>query len=287
MPTVEVRGFAPEFKEGVLGLLGRLDPRPSAQPMWERLLAYTGPGPELPSGYVLLSGQKVAGFLGTLYSERQIRGGSRLLCNMSSWIVDESHRGGAYVLLRQALRPRHLTMTNFSPTVRVSLILRQLGFQPLEHSGYFISLGYGLAQTQPRVRILTARPAIEPLLDERCGRFFRDHAYPHCRHLHVSSSDGDCYVLYTTRRKRRLLPYAHVHFISNRRVFSQATASIVRHLAKTHGSLGLLVEGRFVEPPRREGLFVRRVKLERLYRTSSLEPGDVDHLYSELPVLGL
>jgi hypothetical protein len=283
----EIRAFSPEFADGVLRLLGGLDASPMARPRWERLLAYAAPGSDHPSGYVLLANNLVVGFLGTLHSERRIRGGNQLLCNLSSWIVDESHRAAGLGLLRKALQSRHVTITNFTASDQVTVILKHLGFRALDDTGYFVSLGHGLVPGATPVRIASRREEIAPLLDDECAPFFRDHGYPHCQHLHVTTADGPCYVLYTMRRKRRVWPYAHLHFISNRRAFSLASASIVRHLAKRHGSLGLLLEGRFLDPDLRPRFFVHPVPLRRLYRSSSLEPGDIDHLYTELPVLGL
>jgi hypothetical protein len=102
----------------------------------------------------------------------------------------------------------------------------------------------------------------------------------------VSSDRGNCYVLYTIRRKRNLLPYAHIHFISNTAVFALASTAVARRLAMMHSSVGFVVERRFLEPTYRPGRFVYPLKLSRLYR-SALLPADIDNLYTELPVLGM
>jgi hypothetical protein len=98
---------------------------------------------------------------------------------------------------------------------------------------------------------------------------------------------GGCYVVYTIRHKKHLLPYAHVHFISNPRAFVAATSAAVRQLVKRHQVLGLLVEARFLSGWSPQSRFVHRVSLRRLYRSTSLRPPDIDHLYTEFTILGL
>ena len=254
--------------------------------MWEGLLNYSGPR-DFPSGLVLLAQQNVVGFLGTLYSERRIRGATEILCNLSSWIVDDAHRASGLGLLRKALQRKDVTVTNFSASSQVEAILRQLGFKALEDTGYLFSLAHGLSRHEQPVSVVANRADIANLLEGECAKFFRDHAYPHCQHLYLSCDQGDCYLLYTIRHKKNVLPYAHIHFISNQRVFDRATAMLVRQLARMHAAVGFVVEGRFREPLARPGRFVYPLKLQRLYRSSSLVPADVDNLYTELPVLGL
>ena len=283
----EIRPFAPEFSDQLLTLFERFHASRITRPMWEGFLNYSSPRIDLPSGLVLLAQQRVVGFLGTLYSERRIRGVAEILCNLSSWIVDDAHRASGIGLLRRALHSRDVTITCFSASSRVEAILRQLGFKDLEDTGCFFSIAHGLTLKVPSVSIVANREDIGILLKGECAELFRDHAYPHCRHLYWSCDRGECYVLYTIRHKRNVLPYAHIHFVSNRQVFNSSTVALVRLLARMHTAVGFLVERRFLEPGHRPGRFVYPLPLHRLYRSSALLPVDIDNLYTELPVLGI
>lgn len=52
-----------------------------------------------PFGYVLKDGNKIVGFLGTMFSERIINKKKYTYCNLHTWIVNESHRLSSYQLL--------------------------------------------------------------------------------------------------------------------------------------------------------------------------------------------
>src|SRR6516165_11952987 len=43
-------------------------------------------------GWVLVEGGDVVGFVGTIFSQRTIRGGTVRLCNINSWIVKQEYR---------------------------------------------------------------------------------------------------------------------------------------------------------------------------------------------------
>src|SRR6266571_8166772 len=50
-------------------------------------------------GHGLYHNGRAVGFLGTLFSTRQIRGRTLRFCNLSSWIVDDAYRAGSFQLL--------------------------------------------------------------------------------------------------------------------------------------------------------------------------------------------
>jgi len=66
-------------------------------------------------GFVLLDGNAVVGFIGSIAARRQVNGQAALVCNISSWSVHAKYRGWGMALLAAVLRDESLTYTSFTP----------------------------------------------------------------------------------------------------------------------------------------------------------------------------
>src|SRR5262245_1225611 len=86
--------------EDILRLLAGCEAPRMSKEDWRRMLfEYAWPAEGEDRGYGLFDGAKPVGFIGTLFSDREIEGRRERFCNLSSWIVSKSHRGRSLELL--------------------------------------------------------------------------------------------------------------------------------------------------------------------------------------------
>jgi hypothetical protein len=85
-------------------------------------------------GWVLVDGDDIVGFVGTILSERTIRGEVVRLCNTSSWIVKPAYRAHSLALHAKVIADKSVTVTNLSPTAQVLKLLEKLGFTLMDKS---------------------------------------------------------------------------------------------------------------------------------------------------------
>jgi len=166
-----------------------------------------------------------------------------------------------------------------TPTDRTRAIYAQLNFRPFDMSACLVPnspwptlAGRTIISDEPEV--------IEGALDEAELQLYRDHARTLAARHHVLVRDGDsCYVMYREARSRGLL-YAVLLHVSNPDLFHRALLPLASHLLVHHRLAATLGELRIVgQQPR---LSVKLKAWPKMYRTTSLEPGQIDDLYSEL-----
>ena len=137
--------------------------------------AWTHRAPNL--GFVLEDSGRVVGFLGALYSEREIGGRGHAFCNMRYWAVSPAFRGHSLKLLKQLLAQPGYTFTNFSASAKVAEILRLLRFKELDTGKVVYSpLSRIRACFGPgRVEVVADADALRPLLGAADQRILDDH----------------------------------------------------------------------------------------------------------------
>src|SRR5207249_6495381 len=74
-------------------------------------------------GWVLADGDEVVGFIGTILSERTVRGEKVRFCNTSSWIVKKEYRAHSLALHARVLADESVAVTNLSATPGVLKLL--------------------------------------------------------------------------------------------------------------------------------------------------------------------
>jgi hypothetical protein len=169
--------------------------------------------------------------------------------------------------------------TALTPTDRTSAIYARFKFRPLDVSAVLVpNLPW---PTLPgRTRISDEPDVIERTLAGAELELYRDHAQALAAHHHVLIRGRDsCYVMYREVRSRGVL-YAVLLHVSNPDLFHRALLPLTRHLLLRHRLVATLGELRIIGY--RPGLSVRLDAGPKMYRSASLEPGQIDDLYSEL-----
>lgn len=249
---------------------------------WQSQFAFLFGKVEDHCGYMLLSDHEPVGFLGLIFSQRDIRGVQEKFCDLAAWIVKEEHRSSSLALLFPLLKEKDLTITTFTASNRVIAVLKKLGFKEIETGLHFI---LPVPSLKPSIKVIFDLDRIEGSLTGQPSRIFKDHRDLHCWHTAFETPQGLCYLM-LNRSVKKKLPVAHIDYISDRVLFEryirQVTCPICKHFrvaALVAGTrFGLKKQPFSISAPRNHAI---------LYRSSSLQPQDIDLIYSEVQVLGL
>ena len=285
---VTIEKITPAMFDDIHALfLAEDDPR-STKEDWSKLFAIR-PGHESDGcGVAIVDGGRIGGVLGMTFSQRELNGQVHRLCNLHSWFVDEAYRGSSLRLLRQAIALPDCTLTDFTPTERVCDISCRLGFKLLDSR-----LRILLPATPLRGRAaandfdITDDPAeIATILRDEDARLFHDHQGPGFGHLLATGSGGYCYVIFS-RIDRHVLPYCYLHFISNLPQFEAVQGRLRRRLLRLTSGRYVAVDDRRVASIRLPWSYRMPLGTRQLFRSQTLQPGDIDSLYSEVAALRL
>jgi hypothetical protein len=234
------------------------------------------------AGYALTDQAKVVGFLGYLFSEREIRGRSERFCNLTSWIVKPEYRSESLKLVFPASKLREHTVTNLTPRPEVSTILARLGFQELE-SGVRVLPPFSLRRSE-RCRVILDKAEIERSLAGPEARLFRDHQSAACGHLLLQDGVELCYLIHT-KRQYRGIRFTHVQHVSRPDVLARNVDSVRGKLARVNGTPVTMIDRRFLRAETLPGSFAKSYPAPMMFRSSTVQREDIDNLYSELVLL--
>jgi hypothetical protein len=286
-----VEPATPAMFDDLHPLLVQLNPGLSKD-QWRRVLDYRWRNAADGRGYVLIEKEQIVGFLGTLFSRRNIGGKEVRLCNATSWIVKEEFRGQSLLLWTTLLRVKDCTITNLTSTRPVAALMDKVGFKALETTVRLLFPVPVLPRlARSHIPEITAdHGALRETLRASDLQIFSDHSGYDCGHMVVRGPDGYCYLVFTKKRRTRFgrdIPYCHVHYISNRDMFLRHLSRIKLYFLKTFGAWFVAVDERLIGN-RSAGFSVRyRLTPPRYYKSDVLAADQIDNLYTEMVVWGL
>jgi acetoacetyl-CoA synthetase len=259
---------------------------------WRRLFDYSWLLDKPDLGFVLVDGNEIVGFLGTIYANREINGKEGLICNLSSWYVRPQYRGWGAALLRAALRDESVTYTCLTPNLLSQHVFEMLGFLELSNSLLILPPFLHVETLRHwRPQISFDSKTVRAALDDRQRCLFDDHVPYDCLQLVVQEGLEHAYIVVKRRvmpvpKLARLLPagarmpYSEILHCSNPRLFARHLERVKLAILWRQGTALLLAETRLFSP-RLRGATIR----EHTYYRSPLGAGKLDKLYSELVLL--
>ena len=255
-------------------------------------------------GFMLRDGQRVVGVYLAFYSERPVAGRMERFCNLASWAVLPHYRFHSIRLLKALLAQDGYHFTDLAPSDKVESVNTRLRFRYFDPSVAVIpNLPW---PARPGRCTISADPAIiEGTLAGEELELFRNHVRaPAAHHLVLTRSGQSCYVMFRERWWRGLPTFAAILHVSDPDVFQRAVPPLTRHFLIRHRLPATLAERRIVRgrPPlsirlpdpkamvrkhdsRISKMYARRYLgtiPPKMYRSASLEPHQIDDLYSEL-----
>jgi len=266
-------------------LLEFANPRMSRDDWRRMLFDLPWPVDEEERGFVLRDGGAVVGFLGTIFSRRERNGTTHRFCNLSSWIVKETHRAASFQLVLPVLALKSHTIVNLSPSPAAYEIFARLGFQPLETTQVLLP-PFARPGELLRARGSSVTTRMEELraeLDEP-GRTVAEHmSGTLAAQALVRSGARRCHVVATRSPWKGGWKLAHVQYASDWELFWDHLALVSGAFARTLGTFGLRVEARHLRGRRPAFSVARPLPRPNLFRpaSSDVTPRMIDGLYTE------
>lgn len=284
--SVEVRKVYKEDFEKVYNLL--LDFRtPSIEKnQWRQLFINTWGGFEDHCGYMLVDGNKVVGFFGTVFSKRNFRGQEYKFCNLTSWIVKKEYRSKSMSLLWPILKLKDYTFTNFTCAPNLYNLFKKLGFKDLGLYRFIFPPIPPYKIYFNNQHIITEPKQIKQYLSSDDLLIYNDHGNDNCIHLIISGKNGDCYII-ATRVLRKGIPFIYVHYINNLSLFTKMIYQTILQILFKYKCVGMIIEERFLRGTRLSLAIKNKTPTFKIYKSLTLPPEDIDNLYSELILLNL
>lgn len=252
---------------------------------WRRLFQPADLQDTRPPGYCLVKGSRIVGLLGTLWSQRTHDTGMALVCNLHSWIVTAAYRGRSLLLMRPLLAQDNITITDFSPTPDVFRLSLRLGMTALD-GRLRVLLPMPCGRRCAELELIDDPGLVEAAISDDDRRILRSHQLPWCRHALLRAPEGECYMLWSSV-ERWAVPYAYVHYVSNRQLFARCSRFIRARLLDGSPCRFLALDRRATDGMALPGSVTLPWGPRQLYRSSRLGPADIDTLYSEVSYLNL
>jgi hypothetical protein len=232
-------------------------------------------------GFMLRDGQRVVGAYLAFYSERVIAGQAERFCNLGAWCVLPDFRFQSMRLLKALLAQDGYHFTDLSPSGNVVPLNARLGFRSLDTSTAFIP-SLPLPGVSRRTRISADPDVIDSTLAGEELELYRDHAQAAAvHHLILLCGSDSCYVMFRKVTRKDVPVFAAILHVGNPELFRRAVLPLTRHLLVHHRVLATLAELRIVGHRPRLSLMLPNPR-PKMYRSTSLEPAQIDDLYSEL-----
>ena len=261
-----------------------------------RPLCTTNWGADNPTrGFVLTDGGRIVGYLGTLYSEREINGKTGIVCNYSSYYVAPAYRGRglAQTLVAASARDERITYISHTPAPPTRRALESLGFAILDRGVLLLPLGLN-AETlwQSRVDIDVNDRTVRASLGQAERRIYDDHASYDCLHMTARDAGGTAYLVVkrrlVKRRVRRLawtakVPFSQIMYCSAPDVLARNLERIKLAIMWQQKTFGIAMNERFLPKAPRA---IRQEAIAQ-YRSPVFTPNELDLLYSEFVLLDI
>lgn len=261
---------------------------------WRVLLTYEWCRDKPNLGFVLTVDDTIIGFVGTVYSRRNLMGKPVVICNLSCWFVMPAYRGWGALLLRAALQDETVSYTSLTPGTEAGFIFCALGFESLERRKLLL-LPFMQSKT-----LLNGRPQLEfqcdrigALLSSADRRIFDDHQAYDCLHLVVRDGPNNAYLVVKKRPFHRAslksiaipqLSYSEILYCSAPRLLLRHLERIKLSVMRRQRTIAVLAAEQTLGSPLPHG---RHRKQQEFYRSPDLSADCFDMLYSELVLLTL
>ncbi len=250
---------------------------------WTRLFQYSWLEDKPDFGYVVADGDRIVGFVGTIYSQRWIDHRWETFCNLSSWYLLRAYRGQGLGkrLLDCFLAKAHLYHYSILTVSKKRVEkLNGLGFTHLDNTRYVLP---GLPE-EPcgQFSTLTDPDGIASYLPIHQRKLLQDHRAYECRHLLIHNAEESCYLI--------VKDFLHRDHYCTEILYASDYGFIGRHpqqiqqFVTVNERSSVSLDSRFLDAPP-PGAIIESLPTPRYYISEYREPRDFDALYSEVVLL--
>jgi len=251
---------------------------------WRKLMTYRWLDDKPDFGRVAIVDGQLVGFVGMVYSDRVLEGRRHRIVNICAWYLKKAYRkaGFGFELMRSAIADDAMSYTILTSSSRSVSILDAIGYRILDDDRrVWTAKGVpaGLEIEEDLSRILGR-------IDANARQLLSDHDGMAVRPLLISDGAGTCLAVFTIAKKRDDVSYYDILHIDNPLFFATRAQAIADSLLPRDRKAVLAIDTRLLQGHACDGV-VERLLVPRYYRSTTLQPGQIDNLYSELQLLDL
>ena len=256
---------------------------------WRNLMSYQWLADKPDFGRVVESNGHILGFCGMVYADRLIGDATtglrhERIVSMSSWYLDKSLRGqglGRDMLL-SAIDDRSLTYATLTNSRKPLAIVEALGFRVLEDHRYeWRKAGAADPAVLVNKDLQTSRSRLTP--EQR--QILDDMAELPLVPMLLEHAGRQALLFFSVKIKGQDVTWFDLMYASDQELFVQCAQSLANLLLPDAPAV-LAADGRFVKDPP-VGIIAEPLPVARYFISESVEPSELDNLYSELQLLDL
>ena len=188
-----------------------------------------------PLGYILFKDQKeIVGFLGTIFSKREIKKNFISHCYLHSWIVNSDFRTQAFRLVIPILEKK-IFISTYSPINSLEGLYKKLDFKEKSFKSK-ITLSFPLKSfNDKKVNLTDDQSFFQNLLSEDLKKIYNDHVSLNNNLLFVyfdHNVNDNILIIVKKKFKKILLPVLEIIYVSNFEKFRDNRKNIIFELFK-------------------------------------------------------
>ena len=247
---------------------------------WTRLLANRWGGAQGEFAVVAMDGDMIVGVMGMNDSIRHTPRGPQRYRNLTSWYVLKSHRGMGLgeTLMHTAMADPQVTSTNLTSAKAALPLVDRIGFKVLDAERLV------WRQSGGTVLSMSLDPLSDAKLDSVDDQVLRDHADLNLKSVTVETPDGPCTLALSVKQKVDEYVTHEIVYIGQPALLARHGRAIVDTLLPDDGAV-FSIDSRLVQGAQPDT--VEPIEVPRFYKGTSMLPAEIDHMYSEIVLMGM
>lgn len=247
---------------------------------WKKLFTYQWDGARDYVGYHLKNKDNVIGFMGLIFSERNINKKKYVFCNITSLIVKPEFRAYTILFIRKILSYKEIIFTGLGPIRDSFQLLTLAGFTPFEDNYKIFPVANGLFSKKENISQDESEKIFEKC-DEENKRLLSDHLHLSCQFVLFEYLTEQCLLIYHTDKQKHYkinVNKIYIRYISNTTFFNRHVLFVLNFFMKKYGLFSavyvdggfftkklLLKIGKKINPPKIRNKVYENVKIDALY----------------------
>lgn len=247
---------------------------------WTRLLANRWGGERGEFAVTAWDGDQLVGVMGMNDSLRHTPRGPRRYRNLTSWYVLKTHRGMGMgeKLMHVAMADPEVTSTNLTSAKAALPLVDRIGFKILDAQRFIWRQG----GTTPLPH--TPNPLADADLNAVDTQVLTDHSDLDLKPIVIETPDGPITLVLSVKQKVDEYVTHEAVYVGQPALLAKHGRAIADTLLPEHAAV-LSVDSRLAmgaKPDSHE-----QIEVPRFYRGTSMLPAEIDHMYSEIVLMGM
>lgn len=221
----------------------------------------------------------LVGVMGMNDSLRHTPRGWRRYRNLTSWYVLKSHRGLGLgeTLMHTAMADPEITATNLTSAKAALPLVDRIGFRVLDDTRHvWRKINTGLPHSRD--------PLTEASMNDVDVRVLRDHADLGLTPFQIETPDGPCTLVMSVKQKNDDHVTHEVVYVGQPALLGRHGQAIADTVLPDTAAV-LSVDSRLA--PKARGAVSEQIEVPRFFKGNSLKPNEIDHMYSEVVLMGM